>query len=216
MLSLTPADIICRVLILLIVFPAHELAHALAATRMGDPTPRERGRLTLNPFKHLDLIGSILFIFVGVGWASTPVNPANFGENRRTKMGFVSLAGPLTNLALAVVGVIPFYLFHWYPTSTSANQYYPDPAYFFSMFVVLNLLLAVFNLIPIAPLDGAQVLGAVLSGPAAEAFDAFQRFGPFALIIVVFILPMMGINLLILLMRYFVVPAMQILFIGII
>jgi Zn-dependent protease len=216
MLSLTPADLICRVLILLIVFPAHELAHALAATRMGDPTPRERGRLTLNPFKHLDLVGSMLFVFVGVGWASTPVNPANFGENRRAKMGFVSLAGPLANLALAVVGVIPFYLFHWYPTSTSANQNYPDPAYFFSMFVVLNLLLAVFNLIPIAPLDGAQVLGALLSGPVAEVFDAFQRFGPFALIIVVFILPMMGINLLILLMRYFVVPAMQILFIGIV
>jgi len=216
MLSLSPADLICRVLILLIVFPAHELAHALAATRMGDPTPRERGRLTLNPFKHLDLVGSMLFVFVGVGWASTPVNPANFGENRRAKMGFVSLAGPLANLALAVVGVIPFYLFHWYPTSTSANQNYPDPAYFFSMFVVLNLLLAVFNLIPIAPLDGAQVLGALLSGPVAEVFDAFQRFGPFALIIVVFILPMMGINLLILLMRYFVVPAMQILFIGIV
>ena len=85
MLSLYPADLITRVLILLIVFPAHELAHAIAATRMGDPTPREHGRLTLNPFKHLDLIGSMLFVFVGVGWASTPVNPENFGENRRRK-----------------------------------------------------------------------------------------------------------------------------------
>lgn len=215
MLSLNPADLITRVLILLIVFPAHELAHALAATRMGDPTPREHGRLTLNPFKHLDLVGSMLFVFVGVGWASTPINPENFGENRRAKMGFVGLVGPLTNLALAVVGVIPFYIFHWIPTTVSANQYYPDPAYFFSIFVFLNLLLAVFNLIPITPLDGAQVLGALLGGVAAEGFDAFQKFGPFVLVILVFILPMVGINVLVLMVSYIVVPAMQLLFIGI-
>ncbi|MGD0806000.1 MAG: site-2 protease family protein [Anaerolineales bacterium] len=215
MLSLYPADLITRVLILLIVFPAHELAHALAATRMGDPTPREHGRLTLNPFKHLDLVGSMLFVFVGVGWASTPINPENFGENRRAKMGFVALSGPLTNLALAVVGVIPFYIFHWIPTTVSANQYYPDPAYFFSIFIFLNLLLAVFNLIPISPLDGAQVLGALLGGVAAEGFDAFQKFGPFALVILVFILPMLGINVLVLMVSYLVVPAMQLLFIGI-
>ncbi len=216
MLSLTLADIVCRVLILLIVFPAHELAHAVAATRMGDPTPGANGRLTLNPLKHLDLVGSILFVFVGVGWASTPVNPANFGENRRWKMGFVSLVGPLTNLVLAVLGAIPFYLFHWIPTTASTNAYLPDPAYFFSLFVFLNLLLAVFNLIPIAPLDGAQVLGAFLSGAAADAYDAFQRYGSFALIVVVFVLPMMGFNPLLLLTRYFVVPAMQLLFIGIV
>jgi Zn-dependent protease len=215
MLSLSPADLITRVLILLIVFPAHELAHALAATRMGDPTPREHGRLTLNPFKHLDLVGSMLFVFVGVGWASTPINPENFGENRRVKMGFVALVGPLTNLALAVVGVIPFYIFHWIPTTVSANQYYPDPAYFFSLFVFLNLLLAVFNLIPIAPLDGAQVLGALLGGVAAQGFDAFQKFGPFALVILVFILPMLGVNVLLLMVSYLVIPAMQLLFIGI-
>ena len=214
MLSFSLADILCRVLILVIVFPAHELAHAVAATRFGDPTPREHGRLTLNPFKHLDLIGSVLFIFVGVGWASTPVNPANFGERRRLKMGIVSLAGPLTNLALAVVGTIPLYLFHLAPITASTNPVYPDPAYFLTLFVFLNLLLAVFNMIPIAPLDGAQVLGALLGGAAAEAFDAFQRYGSFALIILVFILPLMGFNLLIFLTRYFVLPVLQLLFIG--
>ncbi len=215
MLSLYPADLITRVLILLIVFPAHELAHAIIATSMGDPTPRQHGRLTLNPFKHLDLVGSMLFVFVGVGWASTPINPENFGENRRMKMGLVALAGPLTNLALAVVGVIPFYLFHWVPSTVSISQYYPDPAYFFSIFVFLNLLLAVFNLIPIAPLDGAQVLGALVGGEAAERFDAFQKYGPFALIILVFILPVLGFNVLVQLVQSVVVPAMQLLFIGI-
>ena len=84
-------DLVYRVLILIIVFPAHELAHALAATRMGDPTPRAHGRLTLNPIKHLDPLGSILFVLFGIGWASTPINPAYFGENRRIKMGMVSL-----------------------------------------------------------------------------------------------------------------------------
>ncbi len=214
MLSLSPADLITRVLILLIVFPAHELAHALAATRMGDSTPRDRGRLTLNPFKHLDLVGSILFVFVGVGWASTPINPENFGENRRAKMGLVSLVGPLTNLVLAVLGTLPFYFFHWIPTTVSANQYYPDLPYFFSLFVFLNLLLAVFNLIPIAPLDGAPVLGALLRGSVAEAYETFQKFGPFALIILVFILPMLGFNLLVLIVTHLVIPAMQFLFIG--
>jgi Zn-dependent protease len=216
MFSLSPADILCRVLILLIVFPAHELAHAVAATLMGDPTPRERGRLTLNPFKHLDLVGSVLFVFVGVGWASTPIHPENFGADRRMKMGLVSLVGPLTNLALAVAGAIPFHLFHWHPSTVSANSYYPDPAYFFTLFVFLNLLLTVFNLIPIAPLDGAQVLGALLPGGAAKAFDAFQRYGFYALLILVFILPMVGFNPLLLLAEYFVVPVMQLLFIGVV
>jgi Zn-dependent protease len=208
------ADIVCRVLILLIVFPAHELAHAVTATRLGDPTPRAAGRLTLNPLKHLDLWGALLFLFAGVGWASTPVNPAYFGENRRWKMGLVSLTGPLTNLGLAVLGAVPFYLFGLSPTLVSAGRILPDPEYFFTLFIFLNLLLAFFNLVPIAPLDGAQVLAALLPERAAAVYESYQQWGMYALILLFFILPMAGINLLNLMVGYLIAPMMQLLFIG--
>lgn len=215
MIPETIADLICRVLILLIVFPAHELAHAVAATRMGDPTPRANGRLTLNPIKHLDLWGSLMFVVAGIGWASTPVNPAYFGENRRLKMGLVSLAGPLTNLALAVLGAVPFYLFGWKPTLVATGSYLPDPVYFFTIFIFLNLLLAFFNLIPVAPLDGAQVLGALLPDRLAASLESLQRYGFFALIILFFVLPRIGINLLGLIVQYVIAPIMMLLFLGI-
>ncbi len=209
------ADVICRILILLIVFPAHELAHAVAATRMGDPTPRMHGRLTLNPIKHLDLWGSMLFIFAGIGWASTPVNPAYFGENRRMKMGLVALVGPATNLALGVLGVVPFYLFRWMPTDATGNSILPAPAYFFTIFIFLNLLLAFWNLIPVAPLDGAQILGALLPEGLAVKYESVQRYGFYILIALLFLLPMVGISILNLIVQYLIAPIMQLLFLGI-
>jgi len=199
---------------LLIVFPAHELAHALVATRFGDPTPAAHGRLTLNPLKHLDLLGSAMFVFAGIGWASTPINPANFGENRRAKLGLVALSGPLTNLALAVVGTVPFYLFHWVPTLASASATVPDPQYFFTNFVILNLLLAFFNLIPVAPLDGAQVLGAVIPVGWAAVYESVQRYGFYILILLLVVLPQVGFSPLNAIIRYVIAPILQVLFIG--
>jgi Zn-dependent protease len=208
-------DFICRVLILLVVFPAHELAHALTATAMGDPTPRAHGRLTLNPIKHLDLWGSMLFVFYGIGWASTPVNPAYFGENKRMKMGLVGLSGPLTNLVLGLLGAVPFYLFGWLPTlNLIPNGILPAPEYFFTIFILLNLLLAFFNLIPIAPLDGAQVLGALLPESIAIKYESLQRYGMYVLIILFFLLPMAGFSLLDLIIQYLIGPIMQLLFSG--
>jgi Zn-dependent protease len=215
MLPSTFADLISRIFMLLIVFPAHELAHAVVATRFGDPTPRAGGRLTLNPLKHLDFLGSFLFVFAGVGWASTPVNPAYFGADRRIKMGLVSAAGPLANLALAALGAVPFYVFPLRPTFIPDNVYFPDPAFFLTYFILLNLLLVVFNLIPVAPLDGVQVLGALLPESAAEAFDSFQKYGMLVLFFLVFILPRMGIDLLGLLIAHVVWPIMQLLLIGV-
>ncbi|MBN1440034.1 MAG: site-2 protease family protein [Anaerolineales bacterium] len=210
----TIAEFLCRALILLIVFPAHELAHAVAATRLGDPTPRLHGRLTLNPIKHLDPWGSLLFLFAGIGWASTPVNPAYFGENRRLKMGLVSLTGPAANFGLAVLGAVPLYFFSWTPTLTSTNALLPEPAYFFTLFVYLNLLLAFFNLIPIAPLDGAQILGAVLPEGLAVKYESAQRYGFYALLILFFVLPMMGVSVVGLLVRFLVAPVFLLLFLG--
>jgi Zn-dependent protease len=208
------ADLVCRVLILLIVFPAHELAHAVIATRMGDPTPGMRGRLTLNPIKHLDPLGSVMFILAGIGWASTPVNPLYFGEKRRLKMGLVSLSGPAVNLGLAALGAVPFYLFGLSPAGASANKYIPDPAYFFTLFILLNLLLAAFNMIPVAPLDGAPVLGALLPDGWVPMYESVQRYGFYGLIVLFFVLPSMGISPLGSILDYFVYPIMRLLFLG--
>jgi Zn-dependent protease len=200
------SELITRALILLIVFPAHELAHAVTATQFGDPTPRARGRLTLNPIKHLDLLGSLMFLAAGIGWASTPINPAYFGENRRLKLGLVSLSGPLTNLALAALGASAFRLFGAAAFTESAASVLPSPAYFLTLFVFLNLMLFFFNLIPIAPLDGAQVLGALVPARIAPAYESFQRYGFYALILLLFMLPRAGIDPFGLLVQYVIFP----------
>jgi Zn-dependent protease len=199
-------EIVTRILILLIVFPAHELAHAVAATRFGDPTPRAKGRLTLNPIKHLDLMGSAMFVLAGIGWASTPINPAYFGENRRLKLGLVSLSGPLTNLVLTVLGAAVFRIFNLSALRQSTISFLPSPAYFFTLFIFLNLLLFFFNLIPVAPLDGAQVLGAVIPARIASAYESFQRYGFYALIVLLFMLPRVGIDLFGLLVQNIILP----------
>jgi Zn-dependent protease len=199
-------EIVTRILILLIVFPAHELAHAVAATRFGDPTPRANGRLTLNPIKHLDLMGSAMFVLAGIGWASTPINPAYFGENRRLKLGLVSLSGPLTNLVLTVLGAAVFRIFNLSALRQSTISFLPSPAYFFTLFIFLNLLLFFFNLIPVAPLDGAQVLGAVIPARIASAYESFQRYGFYALIVLLFMLPRVGIDLFGLLVQNIILP----------
>jgi Zn-dependent protease len=214
MIPATIPELVTRILILLIVFPAHELAHAVIATRMGDPTPRAHGRLTLNPIKHLDLWGSLMFLVAGIGWASTPVNPAYFGENRRLKFGLVSLSGPLTNLGLALLGAAVFWMLDLSALRQSPVSFLPSPAYFFTLFIFLNLLLFFFNLIPIAPLDGAQVLGAVIPERIAGAYESFQRYGFYALIILLFVLPRVGIDILGWVVQYIIFPVTQLLIPG--
>jgi Zn-dependent protease len=130
------------------------------------------------------------------------------------KMGLVSLSGPATNLVLGLLGAVPFYIFHWSPTLLSTSTLYPEPAYFFTVFIFLNLLLAFFNLIPLAPLDGAQVLGALLPERAAAAYESYQQYGMYGLIVLVFLLPMAGISPLSLIVQYIISPIMQLLFLG--
>jgi Zn-dependent protease len=130
-------------------------------------------------------------------------------------MGLVGLSGPATNLTLGVLGAVPFYLFGWVPTLVpEANGILPAPAYFFTIFIFLNLLLAFFNLIPVPPLDGAQVLGALLPASLAAKYESLQQWGMYALIILLFVLPMIGINLLNLIVNFLIAPIMLVLFSG--
>ena len=197
--GLTIPTLISRIFVLLTAFAVHEFAHAWVADRFGDSTPRSMGRLTLNPLAHLDPIGSLMLVVVGFGWAKpVPVNPYALARRSSSAMMWVSLAGPISNLVMALLAAIPFQLGLVSVFGLSANQgtVLPTLDYFLFEFVYINLVLMLFNLIPIAPLDGEKVLY-YLAPPSVERFmDTIRPYGPFLLLILVFAGSFVGINLL--------------------
>ena len=176
--------------ILLVALPVHEFAHAWTANQLGDDTPRLAGRLTLNPLSHLDVIGSFLLLFGGFGWAKpVPINP--YALQRRTPAGvmIVAAAGPLSNVALSLLVSIPFRLGL---VSASSSILVP----LLEFFILINLVLFFFNLIPIFPLDGEKVLTFFLP-PAGQAFLAQIRpYGPILLAALVILSYRSGLNIL--------------------
>ena len=194
-----PASWIARLVIIFIGFPIHEFAHAWSATQFGDDTPRRQGRLTLNPLAHIDVMGALLVLVAGFGWAK-PVQVDPYALNRRSSsaMMWVSLAGPLSNLLLAILAAIPFRL----GLASTSAIYNPasgaDVQGFISRiladFILINLLLMLFNLIPLAPLDGEKVLDFFLPANMARFMDQIRPYGPMILIALVLVLPYLGID----------------------
>lgn len=169
-----------RFLVMVVAFTIHELAHAVVADRLGDPTPRRMGRLTLNPVAHLHPIGSLMLLLVGFGWAKPVlVNPLNLRGDRHAAMALVAAAGPLSNVALALLAVLPLRLVA--PGSVAGA--------FLAEFVFINLALAFFNIIPIPPLDGFKVLLGGLPPRAAEQLQPLEQFGFILVIAVVYGVP---------------------------
>lgn len=170
--------------VLLLLLPAvlvavtvHEFAHAFVADRLGDPTPRQLGRLTLNPLAHLDVLGTIFFVLFFFGWARpVPVNPRNFA-NPRQGMLQVALAGPLANVTVAfAVGLL------LKTQGPSASLWGALTA----MVVEINVVLAVFNLIPIPPLDGSRILEGLLAPEQAVAYGRIQPYGTIILLVLLY------------------------------
>jgi Zn-dependent protease len=165
----------------LLALTLHELAHGLVAHRLGDPTPARLGRLTLNPLKHLDPIGVLAFLVVKIGWAKpVPVNPAYF-RNPERGMLWVALAGPGANMLLALASALGAKLLPL--TAALMPGFILWPA--MQMLVAsiwINLMLAVFNLLPVPPLDGSKILASLLpKGPAAS----LARVEPYGFIIII-------------------------------
>lgn len=189
LLGLTAPVLVSRILTLLIAFTFHELAHAWSAVQLGDDTPERMGRLTLNPLAHLDPIGSLLLIVAGFGWAKpVQVNPYNLRNGPQLGMAIVAAAGPFANLVMALLAALPFRLgLVSLSAQGSISGLLPTPASFLIDFIFLNLVLMLFNLIPIAPLDGSKILRGFAPRELDRTLASLEPWGPFLLMALVFL-----------------------------
>jgi Zn-dependent protease len=203
LLKLDPSTLISHLFVLLVAFTVHEFAHAWTATYFGDDTPRINGRLTLNPLAHLDPIGSLLLLVAGFGWAKpVPVNPNALMRRSAAAMMLVALAGPLSNLLMALVAAIPFRALEAQIAIFTGNQHIlPTLSQLLYVFIQVNLVLMLFNLIPLAPLDGDKIAAYFFPASWSRTLDTIRPFGPIILLAIVFF----GV------LNYILIPPLQLL-----
>ena len=175
------------VIILIVSVMFHELAHGVTADKLGDPTPSLAGRLTLNPIKHLDLVGSfvlpLLCVLTGggfiIGWAKPIPFNSKYFQSKRWGPALVAVAGPIMNIVVAVLAAIAYRFLSVIPTMASFSS-------LLSLVVIINISLAIFNLVPIPPLDGHHILGAIIPPYKRFADRAMQSYGFIILLVVIF------------------------------
>jgi Zn-dependent protease len=172
--------------VLILSLTIHEAAHAFSADVLGDPTARQLGRVSLNPMVHIDPIGTVLFPLLSlfspvplIGWAKpVPVNIRNLHGNWQQKFMLIAAAGPASNLLLAVIAAIGVRMIGFEGGAIASTQ---QIFRFLLLMATTNVALAVFNMLPVPPLDGGNVLTGLLRGPAAEAFNRLRPYGMFIL-----------------------------------
>ena len=176
--GLTIAQFISRIIALLVAITVHEFAHAWMANRLGDRTATDQGRLSLNPLRHLDPIGTLMLLTAGFGWGRpVPVNPYNLKNGPRAGMAWTSVAGPVSNLLMAAIIALPI-RFGLIPLNGWAgNNVIPGVMELIFTIIVLNIGLAVFNLIPVPPLDGFKVALGILPRDLAIKLLPLERYG---------------------------------------
>ncbi len=176
---------LARLFVVFCTLPVHEYAHALVADKLGDKTARLSGRLTLNPMAHIDILGAVMILFVGFGYAKpVPVNPRNF-KNPKKGMALTALAGPFANILMAIIFMFLANVFSLFGNSIFVQAFY----IFFTFAASINVGLAVFNLIPIPPLDGSRVLGLLIPDRYYYKFARYERY----IVIGVFVLIILGV-----------------------
>ncbi len=181
MLNLTLPDLLLRIAIIVISLTVHEFAHSLMAIRLGDDTPRRDGRLTLNPMAHIDIVGFILLIIAGFGWAKpVRIDTSKLKRPRRDEI-LISLAGPISNVLFAVFAALLFKAFLLAAPSTSPDML-RKVFTVFTLAAAMNLGLALFNLLPIPPLDGSHLISVFLTRWNTAAAVNFFRYGSLALL----------------------------------
>lgn len=184
-----PIEFLAVVISFLIAIAVHEAAHAFVSDRLGDPTARLAGRLTLNPIKHLDLLGTLMIIFAPFGWAK-PVEVDAFNlRNPRRDMALISLAGPIANILTAIL----FSLLIRAGTLLPGGIVISILSYLMTAIIVMNVNLAIFNLIPIHPFDGFAIVAGLLPESASHQWMSLRPLGIFMILILVF--PLFGSSL---------------------
>lgn len=163
---------------LILILTVHEFSHAWAADRLGDPTAKREGRLTLNPLAHLDLLGTVMLFLAGIGWGKpVPINPRNFAHPHRDE-AMTAFAGPLANLALAFLAAIPY-------SYIPEGQGFDGVLTFSQAVLDLSLVLFLFNMLPFPPLDGSKFIRLLIPAHLQQKYDIFLRKGTSYFIVLV-------------------------------
>lgn len=194
MLGIDFFGIFIQFTLLVVSLSVHEAAHAWSAEKLGDPTARQLGRVSLNPAVHVDPIGTIVFPLLAmlsnlplIGWAKpVPVGIQYLRGNWRQKFMFIAAAGPASNLLMAAGAAVVLWILSGGPPLETAQGL---PGRILMAFIQLNILLAVFNMIPVPPLDGGNVLAGLVSGPIADALDRVRPYG----IVILYALMFLGV-----------------------